>query len=186
MVEQMILADFIDQVIAPFKTSAKIHYVQVLSFESQTQPADVSRAITIKRRPQWIHALSAFVENATDFAESQIWVRVEIHKAYISLTIEDDGPGFSPDILPHLGSPYVTSRSFDELDTHGKSHSGMGLGFFIAKTLVESSGAKLSFGNLASGGAFIKALWRRDQVDIIWAEPAPKIKDKGQPGTKPS
>ena len=186
MVEQMILADFIDGVIAPFKTASKIHYVQVLSFESNSDPVDVSRAITIKRRPQWIHALSAFVENATDFAESQVWVRVEIHKAYISLTIEDDGPGFSADILPHLGSPYVTSRSFDELDTHGKSHSGMGLGFFIAKTLVESSGARLSFGNLASNGAYIKALWRRDQVDIIWAEPGPKITQQGQSGTKPS
>jgi two-component system sensor histidine kinase RegB len=129
--------------------------------------------LLIRRRPEWLHALSAFIENATDFARSAVIVRVEVQKAFIRLSVEDDGPGFAPDILSRLGEPYVSSRSdhaenAQSLD--GQGHTGMGLGLFIAKTLCEHTGAVVSFGNLDRGGAYVRALWRRDRVDILLAD----------------
>ena len=93
--------------------------------------------------------------------------------AYVSLTVEDDGPGFAPDILSRLGEPYISSRyDADEGVKAGKklgaqSHSGMGLGFFIAKTLIENTGASVTFGNREGGGAYVRALWRPEQIDIL-------------------
>jgi two-component system sensor histidine kinase RegB len=75
----------------------------------------------------------------------------------VVLTIEDDGEGFAPDILQRIGDPYVTRRN-----PQAKA-GGLGLGLFIAKTLLERSGAELSFEN--SPGARIKVEWRRDAME---------------------
>ncbi len=88
-----------------------------------------------------------------------------VSPASVSLAIEDDGPGFAPDILSRLGDPYISSRVYGE-----DSHSGMGLGFFIAKTLLEHTGAVVGFGNREQGGAYVRALWRRGEGDILSAE----------------
>ncbi len=121
--------------------------------------------LMIHRRPEWLHALSGFIENAMDFASSAVWVRAEVTAASVRLAIEDDGPGFAPDILSRLGDPYISSRVYGE-----DSHSGMGLGFFIAKTLLEHTGATVTFGNREEGGAYVRALWRRDEGDILSPE----------------
>ncbi len=77
------------------------------------------------------------------------------------ITIEDDGPGFAPDILIRIGDPYVTKRQKEE------SAGGLGLGLFIAKTLLERSGARLAFENKAmgTGGALVRVRWPRDLMD---------------------
>ena len=72
-------------------------------------------------------------------------------------------------------SPYISSRVFgdDAPAAEGRSYSGMGLGFFIAKTLCEHTGAMVTFGNREAGGAYVRALWRRQQEDILRvADPA--------------
>jgi two-component system sensor histidine kinase RegB len=133
---------------------------------------DAAELIYIQRRPEWVYALSAFIENACDFARSEVLIRVLVNKVFVSLSIEDDGPGFAPEIMAKLGEPYVSSRVFgdDAAKEEKKSYSGMGLGFFIAKTLLEHTKANVTFGNREDGGAYIRALWRRDQVDILWAD----------------
>ena len=162
------LRAFFEAAAAPYERAGKTIRLEIVAENG----IDAS-ALVIRRRPEWLHALSAFIENATDFARHEVVVRVEVQKAFIRLSVEDDGPGFAPDILSRVGEPYVSSRGYpadgaQSLD--GKGHTGMGLGLFIAKTLCEHTGATVSFGNLERGGAYVRALWRRDRVDILLAD----------------
>ena len=171
--DETTLRGFLDSAVAPFTHKGKQIDI-VITADDAPDGVDPGQALHIKRRPEWLHALSAFVENATDFARTTVWVRVAVTRAYVSLSIEDDGPGFAADILSRLGEPYISSRVYgaswsgDGAKPSGQSHSGMGLGFFIAKTLCEHTGARVTFGNRDEGGAYVKALWRRDQIDILY------------------
>ena len=127
-----------------------------------------ARPPEIRRMPEVLHAMTSFVENAVDFARSEVLVRVRFDDETVSVEVRDDGPGFSSDILTKLGQPYVTSRPGGESSRSG--HVGMGLGFFIAKTLLEKTGAVVDFNNARGGGASISARWLRQMVE---AEPAP-------------
>jgi two-component system sensor histidine kinase RegB len=117
----------------------------------------------VKRLPEAIHALSSFVENAADFALDQVWVTGSFDDDTISVEIRDDGPGFAPEVLAKLGEPYVTSRPGGEGSR--SNHEGMGLGFFIAKTLLERTGASVTFGNDRRGGAVILSKWPRQRIE---------------------
>lgn len=123
---------------------------------------DRSETPTVARSPEILQAFSALVENAVDFAASQVLV-VGLHNAEtITIEVADDGPGFSPHILAKLGEPYVTSRPNAEGSRTG--HAGMGLGFFIAKTLLERSGGTVSFRNGKRGGAVVCCCWPRAKL----------------------
>jgi two-component system sensor histidine kinase RegB len=92
----------------------------------------------------------------------------------LRVTVEDDGPGFSPDIIERIGEPYITSRPGHHAlgatemgpptSPLGK-HEGMGLGFFIAKTLLEQTGGTVKAVNLSEGGARVSVSWPRGQID---------------------
>ena len=107
---------------------------------------------TLWRLPEVHPALSSIVENAMDFGREQVRVIGRFDSRSVSIEVRDDGPGFAPEILARLGEPYVTSRADAELSRN--SHIGMGLGVFIAKTLLERTGAKVTFHNArpARGG----------------------------------
>jgi two-component system sensor histidine kinase RegB len=166
--DQVPLKTFLSTAAAPYQNPRVAIHIDV---EARGVSAD--GAILIHRRPEWLHAFSAFIENAVDFARSEVRISAEVTRGYVALTISDDGPGFAPDILSRLGEPYISSRyDGDEGAKAGKklgaqSHSGMGLGFFIAKTLLEHTGANVTFGNRETGGAYVRALWQRDQIDIL-------------------
>lgn len=117
----------------------------------------------VNRLPEMVHALASFVENACDFALSEVRLTAHFDDDCIAVTVKDDGPGFAPDILVKLGEPYVTSRPGGEGSR--SHHEGMGLGFFIAKTLLERSGADVRFGNERRGGAVIEVKWPRDAIE---------------------
>ena len=119
----------------------------------------------VRRLPEAIHALSSFVENGADFALDEVSLTGRFDEDSIWIEVLDDGPGFSPEILAKLGEPYVTSRPGGE-DSRS-NHEGMGLGFFIAKTLLERSGADVTFGNDPRGGAVIVVKWPRARVEAI-------------------
>ena len=82
----------------------------------------------------------------------------------ITIEVRDDGPGFSPEILSRLGEPYVTTRPGAEGSRTG--HIGMGLGFFIAKTLLERTGALVTFENGRPRGALVTARWTRERLEV--------------------
>ncbi|MEM1149478.1 MAG: ActS/PrrB/RegB family redox-sensitive histidine kinase [Pseudomonadota bacterium] len=119
-------------------------------------------APTLRRSPEALHALSAFIENAVSFAHSNVTARVNWTGEHIVVTISDDGPGFAPEVIPKLGEPYVSQRGEAQ-----KGGGDMGLGFFIAKTLIEQSGGRVATRNRTppGQGAIVQAVWPRSRLE---------------------
>lgn len=119
------------------------------------------------RRPGVIYGLGNLIENAVGFAASEIQLTARWDDKNVIVTIMDDGPGFSPDLMDNIGEPYVSSRRYDEKKSE-KAHSGLGLGFFIAKTLLERSGATVNFSNraLPETGAVVQVAWTRASFEL--------------------
>jgi len=110
-----------------------------------------------RRNPGVIYGLGNLVENAVDFARKTVTVRWSWDENDVSFSIIDDGPGFPPEIIDRIGEPYMSTRQGNE------AGGGLGLGLFIAKTLLERSGATLDFRN-SSGlgeGAVVHIAWPR-------------------------
>lgn len=126
------------------------------------------------RAPELLHGLGNIIENAADFARSRVKIEASWTPAALTVSVEDDGPGFAPDIYEKIGEPYITSRPGDHAvgDTEispsafktGK-HEGMGLGFFIAKTLLEQTGGAVKALNPPGGGARVSVSWLRGAID---------------------
>ena len=93
----------------------------------------------------------------------------------VAVTISDDGPGFAPEIMDRIGEPYVTSTRRRRFNVGGEAGGGLGLGVFIAKTLLERSGATLIYENrtLPDRGAIILVHWGRGDFEAGAAPAAP-------------
>jgi two-component system sensor histidine kinase RegB len=112
------------------------------------------------RNPGLLYGLGNIVENAIDFATAEVRILIHWSALSVSITVEDDGPGFSGDVITRLGEPYLTSRGTRKAKAEGE---GLGLGLFIAKTLLERSGATVAMGNAAAThvGARVETIWPR-------------------------
>jgi two-component system sensor histidine kinase RegB len=119
------------------------------------------------RHPEVGPAMTSFIENAMDFAKSEVRLIGRYDDDFVTVEIQDDGPGFAPEIFAKLGEPYVTSRPSGENSPSG--HLGMGLGFFIAKTLLERTGAEVGFRNARGGGAVVSIRWPRGVIEALAA-----------------
>jgi two-component system, sensor histidine kinase RegB len=147
---------------APYFGARSPVYIRAQPSPGATGPA--ARQPVGSRRPGVIYGLGNIIENAVDFAESRVDIVAEWDPQGVTVTISDDGPGFPPEIIDNLGEPYVTTRSSASRRRRGgEKVSGLGLGFFIAKTLLERSGAKLGLENkeLPGHGAIVKIYWPR-------------------------
>jgi two-component system, sensor histidine kinase RegB len=115
-----------------------------------------------RRNPGILYGLGNLIENAIDFADSEVQVVAKWSPTEVVIVISDDGPGFSPEVANRLGEPYVTTKS----DRRAKIEegSGLGLGLFIAKTLLERSGATVKTENrpLPAKGAIASVTWVRN------------------------
>jgi len=129
----------------------------------------------IARRPEIIHGLRNLVQNAVDFAETTVWIDAVWTPDTIDIRIIDDGRGFPPHLLGRIGDPFVRNRRNPEDRGTRPEYEGMGLGLFIAKTLLERSGAELSFDNGSDpvvsrstpgtrGGAIVEVAWPRAAI----------------------
>lgn len=122
-----------------------------------------------RRNPAIAYGLANILENAIDFAESVVTVEAHWSKTSVHLTVSDDGPGFDQQIFDRLGDPFVTTRpGYSDAGVSDGSHEGMGLGLFIAKTLLERSGATVTLSNQRppAAGARVTLAWPREAVDI--------------------
>lgn len=110
-----------------------------------------------------LYGIGNLIENAVDYAKKRVTITTEYDGQRVSITIEDDGSGYAPDILSRIGEPYMTTRTRESSERAG----GLGLGLFIAKTLLERSGASIRFGNREDGepGARIRIEWPRSIMD---------------------
>lgn len=147
---------------------------------------------SILRRPEVIHGLRNLIQNAVDFAHTKIWIETSWTNDTISIRIIDNGRGFPPHLIGRIGEPFVRNRKSDADRKTRPEYEGMGLGLFIAKTLLERSGAELSFAN-GSGpnkssqtsdercGAIVKVTWPRSQIDAHARENVGLITGQNQP-----
>ena len=156
------LAQLLEEVVGPENTDDPDDPVRVewsIVGPPDTAPPDLIR------HPEVGPALTSFLENAMDFARSEVRLVGRYDADSIAIEVRDDGPGFAPEIFAKLGEPYVTSRPSGENSPSG--HLGMGLGFFIAKTLLERTGAVVDFRNARGGGAVVSIRWSRSAIEAL-------------------
>jgi len=154
--DRMPLAALMEEVAAPYRNFGVAIDVHMAGDESP-EP-------NVARNPAVLYGLGNLMENAVDFAAEHVTVAASWTEETVGISITDDGPGFAPDIIARVGEPYVTSRP--DLDKDD-APSGLGLGFFIAKTLLERSGATLSFSNRKppEHGAAVFVRWNRSDFE---------------------
>ncbi len=140
-------------------------------FELAPGPGGEARQPTVRRRPEVIHGLRNLVQNAVDFAAGKVWIAGEWTAEAITVRIVDDGPGFPTQLFGRIGDPFVRRREAGS-GAARPEYEGMGLGLFIAKTLLERTGAELAFANGSDpflsgaerperGGAVVEVTWSR-------------------------
>ncbi len=131
----------------------------------------------LARRPEIIHGLRNLIQNAVDFAATAVWVDLSWNDRTITIRVIDDGRGYAPHMIDRIGDPFLRRRAPDPAQTHRKEYEGMGLGLFIAKTLLERTGARLSFSNGAEpytgrphprekSGAIVQVSWSRNDSGL--------------------
>lgn len=153
-----------------FTTIVGLVEAAIEPFQSLGTPLSIEQQTgfppTVYRSPEVLHGLANFVENAIDYADSAVVIRMYWDGAEITLHIDDDGPGIPLDVMKNMGEPYRTSRS---------ESGGMGLGVFISKTLLEHTGARVQFTNRIENsrilGARVAIHWPRGIIDPSNPEP---------------
>lgn len=171
IVSRLPLSHLIEEVVAPHRMVAVPIEVRIAAGDSVAPRSPAAQEPVAERNPGVLYGLGNLVENAIDFASSKVEVEARWSDGAVEIVIADDGAGFSPNVLEQLGEPFVTTRP-----AHGwrqeapDEHIGMGLGFFIAKTLLERSGATLALANRPKGGASVTVAWPRMKFE---QRPAP-------------
>jgi two-component system sensor histidine kinase RegB len=151
--ERMKLSALIEEVVAPHRNFGVTIGVAV--------PTELASEPVGARNPAILYGLGNLLENAVDFAREHVQVSATWDQDNVNVTISDDGPGFPPEVMDRMGEPYVTSRR--RRMRAAAETTGLGLGFFIAKTLLERSGATLTLENrqFPQRGAVIHIGWDR-------------------------
>ncbi|HUE66220.1 MAG TPA: ActS/PrrB/RegB family redox-sensitive histidine kinase [Rhizomicrobium sp.] len=163
------LGAFLDNVAAPHRgEDLEIRVIVSAPSADEAEPQ-------VWRAPELLHGLGNIIENAADFAQSLVAVDASWDEQFLYVSVTDDGPGFAPEIFEALGEPYITSRpghhalGETELGPVGsldqRQHEGMGLGFFIAKILLEQTGGLVKADNPETAGAQVSIRWPRGVID---------------------
>ncbi|MHA1554223.1 MAG: ActS/PrrB/RegB family redox-sensitive histidine kinase [Alphaproteobacteria bacterium] len=157
VITRLPLMQLVEEVVEPYRVF-QVKFVVDTHGGAGAEP--VSR-----RNPAIVQGLANLVENAVDFAESQVTITPHWNSDTVAITISDDGPGFAAGIRDRIGEPYLTTRAGGE--EPGEEVGGLGLGFFIAKTLLERSGASLRLANRVypDRGAVVEVTWPREIMD---------------------
>ncbi|MEZ5785382.1 MAG: ActS/PrrB/RegB family redox-sensitive histidine kinase [Xanthobacteraceae bacterium] len=163
--ERIPISALVEDVVAPLR-GADIRIDVILPSGGAPEPIGPrNRAI--------LYGLGNLVENAVDFARERVEISVSWSADAVWIQISDDGPGFPREIMDRLGDPYVTSRRGRR---KGSEAPGLGLGFFIAKTFLERSGATLTLQNrtFPARGAIVRLQWRRSDFERPLATAVPE------------
>jgi len=164
--DQMKLSELIEEVVAPHRDFGVAINVRI-ALAATKEPVG-------SRNPAILYGVGNIVENAVDFARATVEVNAWWNDETVEIVISDDGPGFAPDILKRIGEPYLSRRR--TLDDAQSERQGLGLGVFIARTLLERTGAKVSFTNriFPDHGAVVQIVWprRRFETAEMATEPA--------------
>jgi two-component system, sensor histidine kinase RegB len=166
--DRMPLSALLDEAVAPHRNFGITINVSMAPQSEAAEPIG-------GRNPAVLYGLGNLVENAVDFAREQVEVAATWSRDEVDVTITDDGPGFAPEIMDRIGEPYVTSKRRRRFNVGGEVGGGLGLGLFIAKTLLERSGATVTFANRAfpERGAIVRARWNRGDFEPVANAPVP-------------
>jgi two-component system sensor histidine kinase RegB len=172
--DHMKLSTLIEEIVAPHRDFGVAIKVRI-AVAGAAEPVG-------SRNPAILYGVGNILENAVDFARTTVEVNAWWNSETVEIMISDDGPGFAPDIIKRIGEPYLSRRKGTEetqadpkVEPRG-DHQGLGLGVFIARTLLERTGAKVSFSNriFPDHGAVVQIAWPRSRFEAAEtpAEPA--------------
>jgi len=159
------LTVMIEEIVAPLRGSDIRFVVDARPFEAG---GDGAAEPKIWRNPAIKYGLGNLIGNAADFARSRVDIEARWGPAEVAVTITDDGPGFSQEVIDRLGEPYVTTRGYGPGSDQPENESeGMGLGFFIANRLLERSRATVTLDNRPAPdhGAQVHVAWPREALE---------------------
>lgn len=156
--DRMKLSTLIEEIVAPHREFGVEIKVRIAVAASK-EPVGT-------RNPAILYGVGNILENALDFARSAVEVNAWWNDDSVEIVISDDGPGFAPDIIKRIGEPYLSRRRSGGDEATGE-HSGLGLGVFIARTLLGRTGAKISFTNrtFPDHGAVVSIVWPRRRFE---------------------
>jgi two-component system sensor histidine kinase RegB len=159
--DRMPLSTLIEEAVAPhrdFGIALKIR----IAVATASEPVGM-------RNPAVLYGLGNIMENAVDFAKSSVEINAWWNTDTVEIVISDDGPGIPPDLLKRIGEPYLSRRRTE--DGHSE-HRGLGLGVFIARTLLERTGARVAFSNrvFPDHGAVVQIAWPRERFETREAD----------------
>jgi two-component system, sensor histidine kinase RegB len=155
--DRMPLSTLIEEAVAPHRDFDVAIKVRIA--------IGVTREPVGMRNPAILYGVGNILENAVDFARAAVEVDASWNSETVEIVISDDGPGIAPDMLKRIGEPYLSRRrSTDDAES---GHGGLGLGVFIARTLLERTGAKVSFTNriFPDHGAVVQIIWPLDRFE---------------------
>jgi two-component system, sensor histidine kinase RegB len=155
--DRMPLSTLIEEAVAPHRDFG-------IAIKVRIAVAGASEPVGM-RNPAILYGVGNILENAVDFARDIVEVNAWWNADTVEIVISDDGPGIAPDMLKRIGEPYLSRRR--SADEASGEHSGLGLGIFIARTLLERTGAKVSFSNrtFPDHGAVVQIAWPRDRFE---------------------
>jgi two-component system sensor histidine kinase RegB len=155
--DRMPLSTLIEEAVAPHRDFG-------IAIKVRIAVAGASEPVGM-RNPAILYGVGNILENAVDFARETVEVNAWWNTDTVEIMISDDGPGIAPDMLKRIGEPYLSRRR--SADEASGEHSGLGLGVFIARTLLERTGAKVSFSNriFPDHGAVVQIAWPRDRFE---------------------
>ena len=150
--EDLSMRDYIKEIILSFKETSKKRFI--LNLDKDFNSKKITKSIEI------VYGLRNFIGNANKFSKSKIFINLISNNNTTEVIIEDDGDGYPSDILSKIGEPYLrSSRSFD------KEKSGLGLGLFIGKTLLEKNFATVNCWNSETrSGAEVTIKWNNKDL----------------------
>ncbi len=171
----------VEEAAAPHLDRGKMVMIRI---EGAPQTETVPDQPEIPRQAEIIHGLRNLVQNAVDFAAARVWIDIDWDDRELRIHVGDDGLGYPPELIGKIGDPFVRKRPTSLKSESGRpGYEGMGLGLFIAKTLLERSGARLTFANGSEipgkrakpplgapefarpTGAIVEVVWKRSDIE---------------------
>ena len=150
--EDLTMKDYIREIVSSFQETSEKKFV--LNFEEDSNSKKITKSIEI------VYGLRNFIGNANKFSKNKVFINLKSDNEYTEISVEDDGLGYPYDILSKIGEPYLKS-----LAKKNKNKSGLGLGLFIGKTLLEKNFALLNFRNSKTrGGAEVLIKWKNKDL----------------------
>ena len=128
--EDLSLSEYLKEIVSSFKETSNKKFI--LNFDQDSNSKKITKSIEI------IYGLRNFIGNANKFSSSSVYINLRSNNEFSEITIEDDGEGYSHDILSKIGEPYLKT-----IKTTNKDNKGLGLGIFIGKTLLEKNYASI-------------------------------------------